>query len=303
MITTVGSIALDTTRTTAATATEVPGGSAVHFALASSILSKTSVVSCVGGDFPKAFLEKMSKRGIDVSNIGIEKKERTFRYHSTFSADFQDRSSDLTQLNVFEKFEPNLTPTQRKAQIAFVGTLLPRVQLSVIGQMENPKLVAMDTIEFYIKNDRKGVLEVLSKADCVIFNESEARMLCKKTNLVACGKDVLKMGPELCIIKKGEHGSILFARDRHPHPFPGFPLEEIVDPTGAGDAFAGGFLGHLASCGCSRKGQDLARAMAWGTVMGSIAVEGFGADSLLKADRKTAQERYDTYRRLMHYEE
>jgi len=303
MITTVGSIALDTTRTTAATATEVPGGSAVHFALASSLLSKTSVVSCVGGDFPKAFLEKMSKRGIDVSNIGIEKHEKTFRFHSTFSADFQDRSSDLTQLNVFGKFEPKLTASQRKAEIAFIGTLTPRIQLSVIGQMEKPKLVAMDTIEYYIKNERKGVLEVLSKVDCAIFNESEARMLCRKTNLVACGKDILKMGPEFCIIKKGEHGSILFARGSHPHPFPGFPLEEIVDPTGAGDAFAGGFLGHLSSCGCQKKGQDLARAMAWGTVMGSIAVEGFGTDPLLKASKKAAQERYETYRSLMHYEE
>jgi len=303
MITCVGSIALDTTRTTAATATEVPGGSAVHFALASSLLSKTSVVSCVGGDFPKAFLEKMSKRGIDVSNIGIEKDEKTFRFHSTFSADFQDRSSDLTQLNVFGKFEPRLTPSQRKAEIAFIGTLTPRIQLSVIGQIEKPKLVAMDTIEYYIKNERQGVLDVLSKVGCAIFNESEARMLCRKTNLVACGKDVLRMGPKLCIIKKGEHGSILFTKDRPPHPFPGFPLEEIVDPTGAGDAFAGGFLGYLSSCGCPNKGQDLARAVAWGTVMGSIAVEGFGTESLLKANKKTAQERYDAYRLMMHYEE
>lgn len=303
MITTVGSIALDTTRTKEATATEVPGGSAVHFALASSLLSKTSIVSCVGGDFPKAFLDKLAKRGVDVSNVGIEKKERTFRYHSTFSADFQDRSSDLTQLNVFEKFEPKLTAAQRKAEIAFIGTLTPSIQLSVIKQMESPKLVAMDTIEFFIKNDRAGVLEVLSKVDCAIFNESEARMLCKKTNLVSCGKEVLSMGPSLCIIKKGEHGSILFAKDRLPHPFPGFPLEDIVDPTGAGDSFAGGFLGYLASCGCSRKKQDLARAVAWGTVMGSIAVEAFGADSLLKTDKKAAQERYDIYRSLMHYEE
>ncbi len=303
MITTVGSIALDTTRTADAVASEIPGGSAVHFALASSILSKTSIVSCVGGDFPKAFLDRMTKRGIDVSNIGVEKKERTFRYHSTFSADFQDRSSDLTQLNVFEKFEPKLTPAQRKAEVAFIGTLTPSIQLSVISQMESPKLVAMDTIEFFIKNDLQGVLEVLSKVDCAIFNESEARMLCKKTNLVSCGKEVLNMGPSLCIIKKGEHGSILFAKDSHPHPFPGFPLEDIVDPTGAGDAFAGGFLGYLASCGYPKNGQGLSRAVAWGTVMGSIAVEAFGADSLLKTDRKAAQERYDIYRSLMHYEE
>ncbi len=303
MITCVGSIALDTTKTAEAVASEIPGGSAVHFALASSLLSKTSIVSCVGGDFPKAFLEKMSKRGIDVSNIGIAKNEKTFRYHSTFSEDFQDRSSDLTALNVFEKFEPKLTAAQRKAEIAFIGTLSPRIQLSVIDQMEKPKLVAMDTIEFFIKSDLQGVLDVLSKVDCAILNESEARMLCGKANLVAAGKEVLKMGPELCIIKKGEHGSILFTKDGQPHPFPGFPLECIVDPTGAGDAFAGGFLGYLASCGCSRKRQDLSRAVAWGTVMGSIAVEAFGTDSLLKTDRKTAQERYDIYRSLMHYEE
>lgn len=303
LITCVGSIALDTTRTTAATATEVPGGSVVHFALASSLLSKTSIVSCVGGDFPKAFLDRMSKRGIDVSNIGIEKKEKTFRYHSTFSEDFQDRSSDLTALNVFEKFEPKLTAEQRQAEVAFIGTLTPRIQLSVIEQMESPKLVAMDTIEFFIKNDLQGVLEVLSKVDCAILNESEARMLCKKTNLVACGKEVLGMGPSLCIIKKGEHGSMLFTEDGRPNPFPGFPLEHIVDPTGAGDAFAGGVLGYLASCHGSKKRPDLRKAVAWGTVMGSIAVEAFGADSLLRTDKKAAQERYDIYRSLMHYEE
>jgi len=302
-ITCVGSVALDPTRTAQATASEIPGGSVVHFALASSLLAKTSIVSCVGGDFPKAFLDGMSKRGVDVSNVEIDGKEKTFRFHSTFSQDFQDRTSDLTQLNVFEKFEPKLSPVQRKADIAFIGTLSPRIQLSVIKQMEKPKLVAMDTIEFFIKNDRAGVLEVLSKADCAILNESEARMLCKKTNLVACGKAVLSMGPSLCIIKKGEHGSILFAKGRLPHPFPGFPLEEIVDPTGAGDAFAGGFLGCLASCGCSKKPRDLSRAMAWGTVMGSVAVEAFGTDSLSKTDRKAAQARYDIYRSLMHYEE
>jgi sugar/nucleoside kinase (ribokinase family) len=303
MITCVGSIALETTRTKAATAAEIPGGSAVHFALAASLLEKPSIVSCVGADFPKAFLDRMSKRGIDVSNIGIAKDGRTFRFHSTFSEDFQDRSSDLTQLNVFEKFEPKLTPSQKKAKVAFIGTLTPSIQLSVIEQMEKPELVVMDTIEFFIKNNRAGVLDVLSKVDCAIFNESEARMLCKKTNLVECGKEVLKMGPSTCIVKKGEHGSILFTDEGQPHPFPGFPLDHIVDPTGAGDAFAGGFTGYLASCGCSQKKQDLCRAVAWGTVMGSIAVEAFGADSLLKADRKTAQARYDIYRNLMHYEE
>jgi sugar/nucleoside kinase (ribokinase family) len=299
----VGSIALDTTRTRDAVAKDVPGGSAVHFALAASLLARPSIVSCVGGDFPRAFLERMGRRGIDVSNVEVEKGGKTFRYHSTFSEDFQNRSSDLTALNVFEDFRPRLSARQRKARVAFIGTLSPSIQLSVLGQLERPRLVAMDTIEFFIDSDRRGVLEVLSKVGCAILNESEARMLCRKTNLVACGSDVLRMGPHMCIIKKGEHGSILFAKGCHPHPFPGFPLENIVDPTGAGDAFAGGFLGYLASCNGPKRRQDLLRAVAWGTVMGSIAVEAFGAASLLKADRKAAQERYEIYRSLMHYEE
>ena len=264
MITAVGSIALDTTRTVSGSVSEVPGGSVTFFALASSILAKTSVVSTVGGDFPRDFLKRMEKRGIDVSNVTINPNEKTFRYHSTFSDDFSTRSSDLTALNVFEKFEPVLTESQRKKEVAYLGTLTPRIQLSVIEQLENPKLVAMDTIEFFIKTDRPEVDRVLSEVDCAILNESEARELCGKTNIIACGKEILRMGPEFCVIKKGEHGSILFSEDGSPNPFPAFPLENVVDPTGAGDAFAGGFVGYLASEHGSMKQQALLRAIAWG---------------------------------------
>ncbi|MFA5246743.1 MAG: PfkB family carbohydrate kinase [Candidatus Micrarchaeia archaeon] len=302
MITAVGSIGLDTTRTFDASVSEIPGGAVTFFSLAASLLAKVSAVSCVGTDFPKQFLEKLSKKGIDISGIEI-KSGKTLRYHATYSPDFSDRKSDLTALNVFGDFEPELSESLRKKEVAYLGTASPKTQLSVIHQLEKPKLVAMDTIEYFIKNDKPGVMRVLSEVDGIIINESEARDLCAKANLIACGKDILKMGPSFCVIKKGEHGSILFSNDAGPHPFPGFPLEHVVDPTGAGDAFAGGFIGFLASGHGSKKGRDLLTAVAWGTVMGSITVEAFGAESLLKTNRQEAQERYDIYRNLMHYEE
>lgn len=302
MITCVGSIALDTTNTPSGKIEETPGGSATYFALAASLVSKVSLVSCVGADFPKPFLEGLGKKGIETDGIRVEKTGKTMRYHSTFLHDFNERRSDLTALNVFEKFEPELSQKQAKAEFAYLGTLTPAIQLSVIGQLDKPKFVAMDTIEYFINNDREGVMKVLSEVDCAVFNDSEARLLCRNNNIISCGKQILKLGPSACVIKKGEHGSILFLNDGTANPYPAFPLETVIDPTGAGDAFAGGFMGHLSRTGYAKK-DSLRKAMAWGTTTGSIAVESMGTQSLVDADFESALARYNIYKKLMHYEE
>jgi sugar/nucleoside kinase (ribokinase family) len=168
--------------------------------------------------------------------------------------------------------------------------------------MENPEFVAMDTIEYFIKNDFDGVKRVLAQVGCAILNDAEARMLTRRQNLVAAGGELLRMGPSMAVIKKGEHGSILFLQDGTVSPYPAFPLESVVDPTGAGDAFAGGFVGFLSRAGSVRR-ESLRKAMAWGTVAGSITVESFGTKPLMEATFETALERYEKYRALMHYEE
>ena len=302
MITCIGSIALDTTNTPHGKVEETPGGSGSYFALAASLLSDVSLVSAVGHDFPQDFLDRLSQKGVDISNVKIDKTGKTMRYHSTFSSDYSVRHGDLTALNVFEKFEPVLTEKQAKSHFAYLGTLTPSLQLSVIEQLEKPKLIAMDTIEYFIKSDLGGVSKVMSEVDCVVLNDAEARMICGKDNLVACGKALLKMGPTIAIVKKGEHGSILFCDDGSASPYPAFPLEHIVDPTGAGDSFAGGFMGHLSKVGNPSKA-ELRKAMAWGTIAGSITVEGFGVKPILDATFEIARKRYDEYRNLMHYEE
>ena len=300
MIVCVGSIALDTTKTPMGNYSEEPGGSGVYFSLAASLLSKAALVSCIGSDFPKDFLDMLSKRVV-ISNVKIVHGGKTMRYHSTFSKDFSTRRGDLTEMNVFDTFEPELSAEQAKSHFAYLGTLNPPIQLSIIEQLEKPKFIAMDTIEYFIANDRSGVLKVLSEVDCAILNDAEAKLICGKDNLISCGKTILDNGPSMCIIKKGEHGCILFHNDGSVHPYPAFPLENVIDPTGAGDAFAGGFMGYLSRESNTKK-DSVRKAVAWGTVTGSITVEGFGTKPLQDADFELALGRYNAYHEIMHYE-
>ncbi len=297
MIVVFGTVALDTTRTPFKTAENILGGSATYCALSSKFFYRTSLISAVGNDFPKEFKKILQDR-LDLT--GLKTLDgKTFRYDSTFDYDLSKRIENSTELNVIEHFKPEVPEEYRDAEFVYLGNNDPSQNIEILKQFDGPKLTACDTIEFWIKNKKHDVMEMIKKVGCVILNDDEARMIVKEPALIKCGKKLLEIGPKVVIIKKGEHGSILFTEDVV-FPIPGYPLEEILDPTGAGDSFAGGFIGHIA-----RKGklnlQTLKDAMIYGNVMGSFAVEDFGINRLLSLKPKDIENRFKDYKNILNF--
>ncbi|MBI5046114.1 sugar kinase [Candidatus Micrarchaeota archaeon] len=265
-ITCSGSIALDTTRTPFKTVENVLGGAASYFSLASSFFAPTHVLGVVGTDFPNDYWELLAKKS-DMS--GVEKREgKTFHFDSTFSYDLYHRQANKTDLNVLANFEPKLSGKAAESEWIYLATMPPEKQLRLIKEAKYKKMVVMDTIEFYIKNERDKIVQVIENVDGVVLNDAEARMLSEEFNLIKCGQKIVKLGPRIVVIKKGEHGCLLFWQGKV-IPFPAFPLEVIVDPTGAGDAFAGGLVGSLAKQNAFEPTiKQLKVAIAYANVMG-----------------------------------
>jgi len=295
MIIAIGSIALDTTRTPFKTVKDVLGGSATYFSLASSFFYKTGLVGVVGDDFPKEYHQILNDR-LDLTGLKTE-KGKTFRFDSSFSYDLSKRTTNKTELNVFEKFDPILPDIYKNAEYVYLGNIDPEQQLKVLNQINKPKLTVCDTIELWIKTKRDKLIEVMSRVDGVVLNDDEVRLLCKTSNLVNGAKMILNWGAKFVIIKKGEHGAIMFSPTTI-FPSPGYPLEEVVDTTGAGDSFAGGFMGHLAH---SEKINDktIKEAVIYGNVMGSFAVEDFSINKLLTLTMDDINSRYKKYREMV----
>ncbi|MBI4361341.1 sugar kinase [Candidatus Micrarchaeota archaeon] len=297
MIVCTGSIALDTTRTPFAVYERQLGGAASFFSYGASFFSKTHLVGCVGDDFPVEHWRFLEKKGVAMD--GVQKGGKTFFVDWNYGFDLQARTTNKLELNCMQDFKPVVPKAWRGHDFVYLGTLPPKQQLSVLEQMEDPKFSMLDTIEFYIQNDRRNLDRVVSAVDSVLLNDVEARMLADTPNLVKAAKYVLDLGPKLVLIKKGEHGALLFSKD-FILPSPAFPLEEVVDPTGAGDSFAAGFLGHLTQC----KTWDVSsykKAMAFGHVMGSLAVEDFGLKRLASVSRKDIDERFGLYQRMVSF--
>lgn len=296
-ITCAGSIALDTTRTPFKTVENVLGGSASYFALAASFFATTHICSIVGEDFPKEYWQLLSKKA-NVQSVQ-HAKGKTFHFDSTFSFDLYHRQANKTELNVLANFEPKLSDDAKNSDFVFLASLQPDKQMKILEAVNGKKLAFMDTIEFFIKNNLDEVLQVIKKVDGVILNDAEARMIAEEANLVKAGTKIHSIGPKIVIIKKGEHGSLLFY-DNKVIPFSAFPLEIIVDPTGAGDAFAGGFLGSLAKQNATKPTmQQLKTAMAYANVMGSLTVEDFSGNRLINANEKEIEKRFNEYRELL----
>jgi len=297
-ITCSGSIALDTTRTPFKTVEMVLGGAAAYFSMAASFFAKVHAVSVVGADFPEEYWKLLEKSGISME--GVQKKPgKSFHYDCSYSFDLYQRTANKTDLNVLGEFEPLVPDGARKSEFVYLATMPPEKQLDVLRQVGGRKLAFMDTIEFYIHGSRDPLLKTMAEVDGVILNDAEARMLAGEANLVKCGRKIAKLGPSIAIIKKGEHGALLF-HDGEVVPFPAFPLEELLDPNGAGDAFAGGFVGALAERGAvSPKMADLKVAMAYANVMGSIAVEDFSVDRIVRTSREEINRRFSAYVELM----
>jgi sugar/nucleoside kinase (ribokinase family) len=268
----VGSIALDSVFTPFGETADALGGSAVYFSVSGSLLHPVSVVGIVGDDFPMAELDRLSGRGIDWSGVEQVAGE-SFRWKGKYSYDLQNRETLETRLGVFADFKPTISDGVKDARYVFLGNIDPELQLGVLDQIRQPRLVACDTMNYWIHSKRDSLMKLMQRIDVLMVNDSEARELSGDWNVYRAARWILKHGPRLAIIKQGAYGAVLVDQDRFFY-VPGFPLEEVFDPTGAGDAFAGGFMGHLARTD-DLSPANVRRAMVYGSAMGSFAVERF----------------------------
>jgi sugar/nucleoside kinase (ribokinase family) len=293
----VGSVALDSIFTPFGETADALGGSAVYFSVAGSLLHPVQVVGVVGGDYPVHELEKLAPRGIDWS--GVEHAEgESFRWKGKYSYDLQSRETLETRLGVFAHFQPKIPDAFRAAEFVFLGNIDPELQLRVLEQVKRPKLVVCDTMNYWIQGKRESLLELLRRVDLLMVNDSEARELSGDWNIHRAGRWILAHGPRAVVIKQGEHGALLIEPTRTFY-VPAFPLETVFDPTGAGDAFAGGFMAYLARTG-SLAEDNIRRAMVYGAAMGSYAVEQFGIRAFERITLADVESRVRAFQDLTH---
>jgi len=280
----VGSAALDTIETNNTKAKDALGGSAIYSSMAASYFSKTSVVAVVGSDFPKKYIDLLKKHNIDVSGITVC-KGKTFRWKGKYSCDLNHAKTLDTKLNVFSGFNPVLSEKHKEIKYLFLANVDPDIQDCVLKLADNSKFVALDTMNLWISTKIKKLKSVLKKTDLLLINEDESKQLSKEKNIVKSAKIIMKMGPKILVIKRGEFGAMLFYKNDI-FSVPSFPLANVKDTTGAGDTFAGGFVGYLSSCG-KINFKNLKKAMVYGSIMASFNVESF---SLKRNSFLTAKE-------------
>lgn len=302
----VGSIAFDTVTSRYGTKERLLGGTAVYFGLAASYFTQVRVVGVVGDDFTAEHVNVLHSHGVDVS--GVQRTSgKTFFWSGEYGANVNEAKTRATELNVFANFNPELPPDYRDSEFLFLGNIDPTLQASVRRQMNGARLVGGDTMNYWINNTHPALLETLKLMDVLIINDAEAKSLAAETNLPRAAQKVLAMGPKALVMKHGEYGATIFFREgafgigHHPFRAPALPIEEVVDPTGAGDSFAGGFMGYIASQGELNR-EVLKRAMFYGSVMGSFAVERFGTERLQNLTREQIDARFQIFRELTHLE-
>ena len=302
-LTVVGSIAFDSVRTPFGERDRMLGGSAVHFALAASFFTDVRVVGPVGDDFTDEHLAVLSDRGVGVDDIEHVAGGETFFWRGHYDHDMNVAHTDDTQLNVFAEFQPKLSPDSCAARMLFLGNIQPDLQRDVRRQ-SSAGFAALDSMNLWIDTARDSLVAALSEVDCVLLNDAELRMLTGEPNLVTAAKATMRMGPSVVVAKRGEYGAVLFTGDEA-FAIPGLPLEEVRDPTGAGDSFAGGFLGYLDGVkgGGEHDVGALRLAMAYGSVMASFNVEDFGTERVRRLDEDEIAARLGAFRRLTHFEE
>ncbi len=297
----VGSVAYDGLKTPAGVRERALGGAATYIALAAGYFTPVSIVAVVGEDFAEEDVGFLASR-----QIGLEGLERvpgkTFFWAGVYSDDMNDRTTLTTELNVFAGFNPKLPPSYRNAPYLMLGNIQPALQKSVLGQMSRPRLAGGDTMNYWINDFRSELLETIRDWDFLLINDSEARLLSGESNLKRAAAAVRAMGPKILVIKRGEYGAVLFHEGGHVS-VPGFILDTLKDPTGAGDCFAGGFIGYLASRGVSPSDgtatqKDLARAVVYGSVMGSFCCEEFSVDRFRTLTREEIEARFEEFRRF-----
>ncbi|MCF7862273.1 sugar kinase [Candidatus Woesearchaeota archaeon] len=293
----VGTVALDNVKTPFGEVKDAMGGSASYASLAASIFTDVGVVAVVGEDYPDEYLVKLKNKNIDTD--GIEHTGKSFRWTGSYEFDMNDAKTHATELNNLETFDPVLPESYKDAKYVFLANIDPVLQLKVIEQIREPKLVAIDTMNFWIDSKKEDLLKVLEKVDVLLINDSEARQLFNTPNLVKAARQALKSGPDYIIIKKGEHGSILFTNEGE-FIAPGYPLETVCDPTGAGDSFAGGLMGFIASAD-NVNNETIRKGIINGTMIASYDVEGFSVEKLENLTSDDIKKRMSSLRRMCEY--
>jgi cytidine kinase len=296
----VGSIALDTVKTPIEEHADLLGGSASYAALGASFFSPVNLVGVVGDDFPESEFAFWKTRQIDASGV-TRAHGKTFRWSGEYSWDLNTRETKSIALNVFENFQPSLPETFRKTDFVLLANIAPSLQLHVLEQMERPRFVVADTMDLWIETARADLDTLLPHVDLLILNDSEAREMTKETSLIKAGRGICKLGPRFVAIKKGEHGALLFG-DGEFFSCGAYPLEDIHDPTGAGDTFAGGMAGYLAGTVKKVHFTDLRKAMIYGSVLASFCVEAFSLDRLRKLTNDEIEERYEMFKLMSQFE-
>ncbi|MGI8782982.1 MAG: PfkB family carbohydrate kinase [Acidobacteriota bacterium] len=296
----VGSVAYDSVETPFGRREEILGGSATYFSIAASFFTPVSLVAVVGEDFKEEDLQLFRDRNIDIS--GLERAAgRTFRWKGKYGFDLNEAQTLDTQLNVFADFKPVIRDDQKEFEYVFLGNIDPELQRSVLEQIRRPKIVACDTMNYWIKGALEPLKRTLRGVDILIINDSETRQLGGNSNLVRAAQVILSWGPKALIVKRGEYGVVMFSQEAH-FAAPAYPLEDVFDPTGAGDSFAGGFMGYLASTG--RSDQDsLRKAIVFGSVMASFNVEKFSLERLRELTLEEIYARYRELRKFTQFED
>jgi len=295
----VGSVAYDTIETPLERREDVLGGSALHSAYAACFFSPVQLVGVVGEDWRKEHTARLESRGVDMSGLEVQTGGKTLRWAGRYHENMDDRDTLDIQLNVLADFAPKLSESAQRTQFVFLANGLPSTQLRVIEQLHGADLVVADTMNFYIDTARDSLLELLKKIDGLVLNDSEAKQLTGEIGTLAAARRILELGPRFVIVKKGENGAMFVSR-HDIYLIPAFPTENLVEPTGAGDTFAGGMMGYIASQG-KADSETIKKAIAYGTIVASYQVEGFGAEKLEQITRVDIDERLAKFRHMMNF--
>ncbi|HEX9014518.1 MAG TPA: PfkB family carbohydrate kinase [Chloroflexota bacterium] len=295
----VGSVALDSVETPFGKVEDALGGTASYFALAAHHFTDVQIVAVVGEDFPREYLSVFRRNGIDTEGLQVV-PGRTFRWAGRYDYDLNTAHTLDTQLNVFESFHPTLPRSYRQSDLVFLGNIDPVLQLDVLAQT-SPRLSVLDSMNYWIEWKPRELMRVMEKVDIVLLNEAEVRQFAQSQNLLTAARRILELGPQALIVKRGEYGAMMVTRDHELFMAPAFPIENVKDPTGAGDSFAGGFLGYLASTN-DFSGTGIRKAMIHGTVIASFTVEDFSVNRLLDVTSEEIRRRYNDLKRLTFFD-
>lgn len=288
-----GTVALDTVKTPFGKRKHILGGSAVHFAMSARLFTNVNLVAIIGQDFPQRHIEFLHKKGIILTSL-IKEKGSTFKWEGEYSGDLNSALTLNTELGVLSAFRPSIAESQKNIKYIFLANVDPEIQMHLLGNMRSPRLTGLDSMNFWIKNKRRQLLRLLKKVDIYVANDQEARDLSGESNLIKAAKQLRSFGPRMILIKKGEHG-VFFYSDEFIFSLPAYPTDRVIDPTGAGDTFAGGFMGYLTKAGRLNK-SVLKKAVVYGTVAASFNVEGFGLNKTEELTIGDLQIRYVRFR-------